>query len=199
MLTWLEIGQLAVKWRSRMYHSYFVRRKLGYRGWLASSGAPRFSSIVSVAQGPFPTLYAPHLWNEGVGWSDFTPSLCSLEWLSPLIPPPLFPNLVLVQFHHKCLESGDPVFQAQAPAVPGMLLCHLASDNPLWFEEWNQFPEPTALLQHCCSRLWTKCAPFEICRFSCLLSLIANTVLNTVSEALDQCFSTLALLTFWVR
>ena len=27
MLTWLEIGQLAVKWRGRMYHSYFVYRK----------------------------------------------------------------------------------------------------------------------------------------------------------------------------
>lgn len=126
----------------------------------------------------WPLYFSPVKWWSGI------------EWFHPCPPP-----------HHLFIVLGDSVpwllhplslpctstissqvsrewglcFSSICPAVPGTLFFHVASGNSLWFDGLKNFPEPPALLWHCCPRLCTKGVPFEICGFSSLLSLIAST------------------------
>lgn len=89
---------------------------------MASSGTARFWSVLSVVQGPFSALCAPHWGNEGMGWSGSRPHTLLSVTASPptpapvvlddssLVPPPLCPYLALLKLHHRYLESGDLVF-----------------------------------------------------------------------------------------
>lgn len=79
MITSLQIGQLSVKWRSIIYYLYFVHRKIGVQ-WVIGlfRNSMRFVHIVC-GSCLTSALCASHLGNEGVGWSDLTPTICSLR------------------------------------------------------------------------------------------------------------------------